>query len=517
MAMANLLPRLNQLGQELQRITTPFLLFLVSLLLLSIFILFSSSKSGSKLKSPPSPTKLPLIGNLHQLGTLPHRSLGNLSKKHGPLMLLHLGQVPTLVVSSAEMAKEVMKTHDSVFCSRPKLTATNKLVYGGYDIGFSPYGEYWRQLRKLSVQELLSVKRVQQFQYAREEEVGEMVNNIRKACRGQSPINLSEMLIRASGNIMSRCVLGRKIVGENGCWFGELSRTVMTQLMVFSVEDFFPSFRWIDSLTGLTARLNKTFVKADGFLDLLIEEHRTANKEVDSKDFVDILLQCQKDSMLDFKLTRDNLKGILWDMLIGGSDTSSTALEWLMVELLRNSNVMARLQQEVRRVVGKKARVEVSDIEQMDYLKCVIKEALRLHPPGPLLLPRETIAAVELGGYHIPAKTRVLVNAFAIQRDPELWDRPEEFLPERFEGHSVDFKGQDFQFITFGGGRRVCPGMNMAVAAVQYELANLVYWFDWKLPSSESVLAETLDMTEVYGLTVRKNAHLHVVPLLYSP
>ncbi|KAL6196666.1 hypothetical protein ACLB2K_032280 [Fragaria x ananassa] len=376
MAMA-LSPWLNQLGQELQRITTPSYLFLVSLLSLSICILLSFSRSGSKLKLPPSPTRLPLIGNLHQLGTLPHRSLGTLSKKHGPLMLLHLGQVPTLVVSSAEMAKEVMKTHDTVFSSRPKTTAANILVYGCYDIGYAPYGEYWRQVRKLCVLELLSLKRVQQFQYARKEEIGELVNRIRKACLGQSPINLSEILIRASNNIMS------------------------------SLGDFFPSLSWIDSLRGLTARLNKTFVEVDGFLDQLIEEHKTANREVESKDFVDILLQLQKHSSPDFQITRDNLKAILIDMLIGGSDTTSTALEWLMAELMRNRNVMAKLQEEVRRVVGKKARVDVSDLEQMDYLKCVIKEALRLHPPVPLLIPRETIAAVELRGYYIPAKTRV--------------------------------------------------------------------------------------------------------------
>ncbi|KAL6199007.1 hypothetical protein ACLB2K_028795 [Fragaria x ananassa] len=515
MAMA-LSPWLNQLGQELQRITIPSYLFLVSLLSLSIFILLSFSRSGSKFKLPPSPTRLPLIGNLHQLGTLPHRSLGTLSKKHGPLMLLHLGQVPTLVVSSAEMAKEVMKTHDTVFSSRPKTTAANILAYGCYDIGFAPYGEYWRQVRKLCVLELLSLKRVQQFQYAREEEIGVLVNRIRKACLGQSPINLSEMLIKASNNIMSRCVLGQNFVEQNGSWFGELARTLMTQIMGFSLGDFFPSLSWIDSLRGLIARLNKTFVEVDGFLDQLIEEHKTANREVESKDFVDILLQLQKDSSPEFELTRDNLKAILVDMLIGGSDTTSTALEWLMAELMRNRSVMAKLQEEVRRVVGKKARVDVSDLEQMDYLKCVIKEALRLHPPAPLLVPRETIAAVELGGYYIPAKTSVLVNAFAIQRDPEFWDRPEEFLPERFEGNSVDFRSQDFQFIAFGGGRRGCPGVNFAVAAAEYELANLMYWFDWKLPSG-SALAETLDMTEVYGLTVHKKCPLQVVSVLYSP
>lgn len=512
-----LIPWLNQVEQELQRIITPFNLFLVSLLFLSIFILFSFSRSASKLKLPPSPTRLPLIGNLHQLGILPHRSFHALSKKYGPLMLLHMGRVPTLVVSSAEMAKEVMKTHDTIFCSRPKSTAANLLVYRCHDIGFAPYGEYWRQVRKLCVLELLCLKRVQQFQYVREEVFGELVNSIRKACHSESPINLSDMLIKSSNNLMSRCVLGKSIVEEKGDWFGELSRRLMMQLMVFSFGDFFPSLKWIDNLRGVTGRLKKTFAEVDGFLDHLVEEHKTGKREDDCKDFLDILLQLQKDDLLDFKLTQDNMKAILVDMLIGGNDTSSTALEWLMTELVRNPTVMAKVQEEVRRVVGKKAMVDVSDLDQMHYLKCVIKEALRLHPPVPLLIPRETIAAVELGGYYIPAKTRVFVNAFAIQRDPEFCDKPEEFFPDRFEDNSVDFQGQDFQFIAFGGGRRGCPGVNFAVAAAEYELANLLYWFDWKLPSCGSVLAETLDMTEAYGLTVHKKAPLRVVPLLYSP
>ena len=190
MAMALLPGFIDQLVKELQRITTPFNLFFVSLLLLSIFILFSFPRSGSKLKSPPSPTRLPLIGNLHQLGTLPHRSFANLSKKQGPLVLLHLGQVPTLVVSSAEMAKEVLKTHDTVFSSRPQTTAANLLVYGCHDIGFAPHGEYWRHVRKLCVRELFSLKKVQQFHYAREEEVGELVNTIRKRASVSLPLIL---------------------------------------------------------------------------------------------------------------------------------------------------------------------------------------------------------------------------------------------------------------------------------------------------------------------------------------
>ncbi|PRQ39018.1 putative oxidoreductase [Rosa chinensis] len=491
-------------------------LFLLSVLLLTIFNFFSILRSGEKLKSPPSPRRLPIIGNLHQLGTLPHRSLHTLSKKYGPLMLLHLGQFPTLVVSSADMAKEIKKTHDSVCCNRPQFTATNILLYGCKDLAFSPYGEYWRQVRKLCVVELLSLKKVQQFQYAREEEVAKLVKKIRKECLSESPIDLSDMLKKTSNNILSSCVIGKRFAEENDNWFGEASRRLMVQLMYFSFGDFFPSLRWIDNLRGFIARLKATSAELDGFFDKLIEEHKAIKRECELKtrDFVDILLKYGKNDALNLDLTQDNLKAIIQDMFIGGSDTTSTTLEWLMAELVRNPNVMEKVQQEVRRVVGQKAKVDVDDINQMDYLKCVIKETLRLHPPT-TLIHRETTRAVTLGGYYIPAKTRILVNTFAIQRDPTFWDKPEEFLPDRFEDNLIHFNGQDFQFVPFGGGRRGCPGQAFALAAAEYMVANLLYWFDWKLTSG-NVSVEAVDMSEVYGLVLYKKAPLRLVPIPFS-
>ena len=228
--------------------------FLVSPFLLSLFLLFILvSKSRSRLKLPPSPPRLPLIGNLHQLGTHPHRALQALSKKYGALMLLQLGQVPTLVVSSADMVKEIIKKHDITFSNRPKTTAADIILYGCQDVGFAPYGEYWRQTRKISVVELLSLKRVQQFQNVREEVTTALVERIRRVRQSSkdSSINLSEMLIAASNNILSRCVFGRNFADEGG-WsrFGELSRKFLVSMMAFSVGGYFPSLRYVDNLTG---------------------------------------------------------------------------------------------------------------------------------------------------------------------------------------------------------------------------------------------------------------------------
>ncbi|KAF3438713.1 hypothetical protein FNV43_RR21477 [Rhamnella rubrinervis] len=487
--------------------------FLVSLLFLFIR---RNGSSGVKLNLPPSPPRLPLIGNLHQLGSLPHRSLGALAHKYGPdLMFLHLGQVPTLVVSSAEMVREMVKNHDIVISNRPRNIAPSVLLYNGNDVGFPRYGEYWRQARKISFVELLSIKRVQEFQFVRDEEVAAMVDRIRSACVNGSTINMEETLIAVANNIVSRCVIGKTFMEEDGrSRIGELTRELMVLLGAFSFGDFFPRLKWMDVASGLLGRLKATSTKLDKFLDQAIEEHKAYL--VEKKDFIDILLrvQNQKDEMLGFELTQEDIKGILADMFVGGTDSASTGIEWLMAELVRNPEVMKNAQEEVRRVVGKKSKIDMEDINQMEYLKCVIKENLRLHPPAPLLAPRQTSECIQLGGYHIPAKVTVFVNAWAIQRDPTLWDRPEEFIPERFENTDIDFKGQDFQFSPFGTGRRGCPGMTFGVAIIEYVIANLLYWFDWKLPGG--ALAKDLDMTEVHGFTVFKKAPLHLLPIPYN-
>ena len=197
-------------------------------------------------------------------------------------------------------------------------------------------------------------------------------------------------------------------------------------------------------------------------------------------------------------------------MFVAGSDTTSSTVEWAMAELVRDASKMKKAQEEVRRAIRKKSRMDMNDINKMDYLKCVVKETLRLHPPV-VLIYRETSASVTLGGYHIPKKATVYINAWAIQRDPKLWDRPEEFVPERFENNPVDFRGQDFEFIPFGLGRRGCPGLTFGVFSVEYVLANLLHWFDWKLPSEE------LDMDEISGLTVHKKNPLVLLAVPYSP
>ncbi|XP_048330142.2 phenylacetaldehyde oxime monooxygenase CYP71AN24 [Ziziphus jujuba] len=495
-------------------------LFLLSLLLFSQFFM---RRPTSKLKLPPSPPKLPIIGNFHQVGTLLHRSLRALSHKYGPLMLLHFGNVPTLVVSSADMIREIANNHDVIFCNRPTSTAARIFFYGCADIGFAPYGEYWRQGRKVCVLELLSLKRVLSFEFVREEETAGFIHKLRDASLRGNKVNLSEMLIATLNNIVLRCILGNKFEEDDGkSKFGELIKRVMIQFTSFSFGDFFPALSWMDHLTGLISSLKATFGEIDPFLEQVLKDHEagrgSSSDHSDNKDFVDILFQLKKDGMLQMDLTRDNLKAILLDMFMAGSDTTSSTVEWAMAELLRNESMMKKAQDEVRKVIGKKSRIEVNDMNQMDYLKCVIKETLRLHPPAALIF-REASERVNLGGYDIPPKTRVLINSLAIQTDPNLWDRPEEFVPERFENNQIDLKGLDSHYIPFGFGRRGCPGLKFGVFTVEYIMASLLYWFDWKLPGGNNIAPtpKDLDMEDVFGLSAHKKNPLIVIPILYSP
>lgn len=185
--------------------------------------------------------------------------------------------------------------------------------------------------------------------------------------------------------------------------------------------------------------------------------------------------------------------------------------EWAIAELIKHPSLMEKAQEEVRRHVGRKPKVEVENLHQVRYLKCIIKETLRLHPPGPLLAPRESNASATIHGYLIPPNTRVIINAWAIARDPKTWNRPEEFLPERFANSPIDFKGHHFQFIPFGAGRRMCPGSSLAIHIIELVLTNLLCFFDWKLPNG--MTTDDLDMSEESGIISPKKIPLHLIPI----
>ncbi|XP_072967899.1 cytochrome P450 71A1-like [Typha angustifolia] len=494
-------------------VITSFLLPLLTIIF--FFLNHAKGKTPTKESKPlPFPPKLPLLGNFHQLGSLPHRTLRSFSDQYGPVMLIHFGQKPTIVVSSADAAEEVMKTKDINFASRPESYVAKGLLYNGSDVAFAPYGEYWRQLRRICVLHLLSIKRVQSFSRVREEEVAVLIKNISASA---SSVNLSDLVTRLTSDVVCRVAFGRRYMDEEG-GAAKIQATLQefsTLLGTLAFKDFTPWLGWIDRLRGLDRRVRNNSRELDEILEKVLGDHHRTKEEgvvrYEDGDFVDILLAVnEKDESLGVTLSRENMKAIVLDMFAGGTHTTSATIEWVMAELLKNPEEMKKVQNEVREIVGLNAKVEEHLLDEMKYLKAVIKETLRLHPPIPLLVPRETIKDTKLQGYDIPAKTRVVINAWAIGRDPKSYERGEEFWPERFVSSIIDFKGQNFQFIPFGAGRRGCPGVAFGMPVVELALANLLYHFDWKY--SNVMDREFVDMCESSGLVAKLKSNLILAP-----
>uniref|UniRef100_A0A7N0RIX9 Cytochrome P450 n=1 Tax=Kalanchoe fedtschenkoi TaxID=63787 RepID=A0A7N0RIX9_KALFE len=488
-------------------------------LLLALWLVASLSRTKRYTSAllPPSPPRLPVIGNLHQLGEHAHQSLRSLALTHGPLMLIHLGSVPAYVVSSAEIAREMLKTHDIIFSNRSDSYIFRRLLYDGKDILLAPYGEYWRHIRAIGVLQLLSSRRVQSYQAVREEEIALMIENIKGS---DSSIDLSKMLGTLTNDILCRIAFGKKYSqGEGEEKFKKLFDEFGELLGVFNIGEYIPWLKWLNHLNGLNARVDRNFLEFDKLLDQIFDDHIATRseegpKEHDQMDLLDVLLDNQHDAgITDVTIARTNMKAILADMFAGGSDTTYAALEWAMTELVKHPTAMTKVQKQIRQIVGERRSVTKEDLQKMDYLKAVIKETLRMHPPIPLM-PRISSQQVKLHGFNIPAHTRVFINITAIGRDAERWDEPDEFRPERFlDAGACDSRAQEFDFMPFGGGRRGCPGVTFATAVMELVLANLLHCFDWSLP--DGARGEELDVEETSGLSVHKKNPLILVAYCY--
>ncbi|KAF8724579.1 hypothetical protein HU200_020844 [Digitaria exilis] len=407
----------------------------------------------SKLPSPPR--RLPVIGHLHLVGALPHVSLRDLAAEHSRdgLMLLRLGAVPTLVVSPPLVVRLVMA-------------------------------------------------------------------KIHKAAGVGMVVDLSSLLNSFTNNIVCHAVSGKfyREEGRNEL-FRELVEANSSLMGGFNIEDYFPSSVKLDMIKRmLCAKAQKVNKRWNELLDKLIDDHerRSASQHGDEEnDFIDVLLSIQE----EYKLTRDHIKAQLEIMFEAATDTSFIVLEYAMIMLMQNPDVMAKLQTRMRMTIPKgKEMVTEDDLNanDMDFLKAVIKETLRLHAPAPLLAPHLSMADCDIEGYTIPSGTRVIVNAWALARDPSQWERAEEFMPERFmedgSAFAIDYRGNYLTYLPFGTGRRICPGIRFAISSIEIMLANLVYHFNWALPLESK--DKGIDMSESFGVTVHRREKLLLVPVL---
>ncbi|CAM8922913.1 unnamed protein product [Rhodiola kirilowii] len=495
---------------------------LLSIFLMLIFFISITLRSNKKkarsstLPLPPGPKRLPIIGNMHQLSggpLLPRQMLRELAKKYGPLMYLQLGEVPTLIISSPEMAKEALKTHDAVFADRPYFISSSVMSYDSKNIVFAPYGDYWRQLRRICVQELLSPKRVQSFRSIREDEIQNLVKWMR--AQAGKPINFTKKIFDLTYSVTARAAFGKIVKRQDE--FVDLMTENFRISGGFDLGDMYPSLPILSRLSGYRPALEKLHKRSDEILQGIIDDHvENPNADASHEDLVDVLLRIRKAGDLDVPLTDAHIKAVLLDIFTAGSETSSTTVGWAMSEMLKQPSIIKRAQEEVRKVFKERGRMDETTLDELHYLRAVIKETLRLHPPVALLVPKQNSESCEINGYYIPAKMKVLVNAYAIGRDSNYWTDAERFDPQRFLDAKIDFKGMDFGFIPFGAGRRICPGITFAMFNLELPLSQLLCYFDWSLPDGKP--SEELDMAEGPGFTVGRLTDLVLVPApCYDP
>ncbi|GJN13424.1 hypothetical protein PR202_gb00123 [Eleusine coracana subsp. coracana] len=489
----------------------------VVLFVLSAAYVYYTTRSRSPQRLPPAPPGYPVIGHLHLLTDMPHHAMAELARTmRAPLLRMQLGSVPAVVISKPDLARAALTSNDAALASRPHLLSGQFLSFNCSDVTFAPAGAYHRMARRVVVSELLSARRVATYGAVRVKELRRLLAHLTKDTSPDTPVDLSQCFLNLANDVLCRVAFGRRFPHGKDDKLAAVLAEAQDLFAGFTIGDYFPELEpFASTVTGLRRRLKSCLADLRAVCDEIVDEHISGKRQRvpgdREEDFVDVLLRVQKSPDLEVPLTDDNLKALVLDMFVAGTDTSFATLEWVMTELVRHPRILAKAQAEVRRVVGPHGRVEESHLGELHYMRAILKETFRLHPAVPLLVPRESVAACTLGGYDIPAKTRVFINTFAMGRDPEIWENPMEYSPERFESANgeIDLKDPDFKLLPFGGGRRGCPGYTFALATVQVSLASLLYHFEWALP--EGVRAEDVNMDECFGLATRKKESLFVV------
>ncbi|XP_021889586.1 cytochrome P450 78A6-like [Carica papaya] len=443
----------------------------------------------------PGPRGLPLVGSMSLMASLAHHRIAAAADtcRARRLMAFSLADTRVIVTCNPDVAKEILNS--SVFADRPIKESAYSLMFDRA-IGFAPYGVYWRTLRRIAATHLFSPKQIKIAESQRRLIASQMVTLF--AANGGHHHRVRQVLKRASLNNMMSSVFGRKYrldsVNNEVEELKELVDEGYELLGTLNWTDYLP---WLSEFDPqkIRFRCSSLVPKVNRFVSRIIAEHRAQTGGDRTPDFVDVLLSSEGSD----KLSDSDMIAVLWEMIFRGTDTVAVLIEWILARMVMHPDVQSRVQDELDEVVGRSRAVDESDMGSLTYLTAVVKEVLRLHPPGPLLSwARLAITDTTIDGYHVPAGTTAMVNMWAISRDPQVWTDPLEFVPERFLGERVEFSvmGSDLRLAPFGSGRRVCPGKNLGLTTVSYWVAYLLHEFEWTVGDDKGV-----DLSEVLRLS----------------
>ncbi|KAG0599537.1 hypothetical protein M758_12G159700 [Ceratodon purpureus] len=454
-----------------------------------------------RLNLPPGPPAWPLVGCLPflALGQPPEVMFAKLGEKYGELMLLWMGSRPYVVVSSARMAMEFLKTHDQEFANRPVSVVRDYISFKGNSIISMPASNpLYQRLRRMFVLELLSPKKIAASRGLRKDQMLKMLQGIREELDASHRVDF-RMAVSSLGLNLSMCMIfgrhcGGKVVPKE---IETLALTFIKAVKVvakINISDLLPSIRWLD-LQGIEVELRDVEVQLRKSITDLIELKRLEmsrwsleeiENDANERDIMSKILLLEGED----RLNDDQQMGVVFALLIAGSDSISRGLGKAIEELLKQPLLHKRALDELDEVVGRDRLVEESDMPNLPLIQNIVKETLRIHPPAPLLIPHGNFEPCEVAGYHIPANSSVLINLYALSRDPSFWERPLEFSPDRFIGLNLTVQGSDFHYIPFGYGKRGCPGLNLGMTSLNYGLALCLQCINWRFPAGAK-LSET--------------------------
>ncbi|KAB9061839.1 hypothetical protein FH972_026946 [Carpinus fangiana] len=418
---------------------------------------------------PPSPPSLPILGHLHLAKKPLHRTFHSLSQKYGQIFSLRFGSRLVVIVSSPSAVQECFTKNDIVLANRPPSLVTKIVGYNHTTVAAAPYGDHWRNLRRISALEIFSTTRLNMFLGIRRDEIKRLLCKLgRNSSQDFTKVELKSMFLELTFNIIMRMVVGKRYYGygedvkdeEEARQFRAIIREIIANGGASNPQEFMPLMRWIDH-GGLEKRLTRLAKRMDAFLQGLIDEKK-GNEE--GNTMIHHLLSLQKSQPEYY--TDQIIKGLILVLLLAGMDTSAVILEWAMSNLLNHPNH------------------NLGD------------------PAAPLLVPHMSSDDYTVGGYNVPCNTMLLVNAWAIHRNPKVWDDATSFKPERFDCGDAD----SYKLMPFGLGRRACPGAGLAQRTLGLALGSLIQCFEWQRIGEEEV-----DMTEGNELTMPKAVALEAM------
>ncbi|PIN10800.1 Cytochrome P450 CYP2 subfamily [Handroanthus impetiginosus] len=490
--------------------------FLLPLLFFPFIFLLYQLYYRLRFRLPPGPRPWPVVGNLYDIKPVRFRCFAEWAQSYGPIISVWFGSTLNVIVSNSELAKEVLKDKDQQLADRHRSRSAAKFSRDGKDLIWADYGPHYVKVRKFCTVELFSPKRLEGLRPIREDEVSAMVESIYGDCTAPDNMGKSLLVRKYLGavafNNITRLAFGKRFVNSEGIMDkqGQEFKAIVSNGVKIgaslSMAEHIPWLRWMFPLDE--EAFAKHSARRDRLTREIMEEHTVAREKSGGakQHFFDALLTL-KDK---YDLSEDTIIGLLWDMITAGMDTTAISVEWAMAELIKNPRVQQKAQEELDRVIGHERVMTEADFSNLPYLQSVAKEALRLHPPTPLMLPHRANAKVKISGYDIPKGSNVHVNVWAVARDPDVWKNPLEFRPERFFEEDVDMKGHDFRLLPFGAGRRVCPGAQLGINLVTSMIGHLLHHFNWAPPNGVS--AEEIDMGENPGMVTYMKTPLEAVP-----